>query len=263
MVGYNLVSKAKEVYRIRRGEDQPWPKYPSLSIYPFPPPSLFLPPPPCPSFFQFFFLTISINQDRFKKSVEEAFSLLEKVVHTSFELITESVGLSPKSILSLCGDPSPLPPNTFSSSPFDLFHYFNHSSTLPSSPPSISAISSSPLQQNTKINEKTAPSSSPNDITIPAVNNQNKRKLSIENNKNEKDKLENNEIPPNCFEHVDPGMLTCVPCTQIPGSLSPPLLPFPRFPRFPPLPLPLPRTFFDFLEINTYVEFSHIFQGWR
>lgn len=27
LVGYNKVSTAKEVYRIRRGEDQPWPEY--------------------------------------------------------------------------------------------------------------------------------------------------------------------------------------------------------------------------------------------
>jgi len=156
LVGYNMVSAAKEVYRIRRGDEQPWPT----------------------------------NHDEFKQSVLSAFDILEKVVHTCFELMVTSVGLSPSSLLLSCGDPSPLPPETFSSSPFDLFHYFNQE----------------PINDNHDLHKRE-----------PSNNETNNERIKEKNTDNKKRTNNNNSIPPNCYEHVDPGMLTCVPCTTTPG----------------------------------------------
>jgi len=90
LVGYNHVSAAKEVYRIRRGTDQPWP----------------------------------ISPSSFKSTMEQAFTLLEDILGTCYGIISRTI-VNGREVLDGCVHGGELGEHVFSSSPFDLFHYFN------------------------------------------------------------------------------------------------------------------------------------------
>ena len=194
LVGYNMVSRAKEVYRIRRGERQPWPMYLLFLLLPslFPSFSPLIAPFLSLSQYSLFF-DIKREHQVFKDSVLQAFTILEEVVNTCFGIMVTNMNLLPSSILSSCGDTSPLPPESFSSSPFDLFHYFNQQQHN---------------NDNNKYDHATKITKKKKDSISKLETNQNGG-----NNTTSKDEV----MPPNCYEHVDPGMLTCVPCATTPG----------------------------------------------
>ncbi len=88
LVGYNQPTIAKEVFRIRRGKDQPWPQL--------------------------------VN---FKETIGKAFFVLEEIIECCMRIVSEELFRSDGLLLSDCSFDSET--GMFSNSPFDLFHYFN------------------------------------------------------------------------------------------------------------------------------------------
>mmetsp|Transcript_10464 Transcript_10464/g.11513 ORF Transcript_10464/g.11513 Transcript_10464/m.11513 type:complete len:276 (-) Transcript_10464:12-839(-) len=90
LLGYNRPSEAKEVFRIRRGAYTKWP------------------------------------QGDFKQQVLKSFDCLEKIVELTMIALLEPFDFDYDTLLKdTCDDVEHLDKENFSSSPFDIFHYFN------------------------------------------------------------------------------------------------------------------------------------------
>ncbi len=127
--------------------------------------------------------------DSFKEVILNAFTLLEKIVHICFSIVVNSFEIPVEALLNECGDPPPLlSPSSFSLPP---------SSSLSSTSPSPSPSPSSSSFAEPSIPPPPAFSSSPFDLFHYFNTPQ--------------------STQPNCYEHVDPGMVTCVPCAAMPG----------------------------------------------
>lgn len=70
-------------------------------------------------------IPVPTNPPHFQDTIFKVYDLFENIGYICLNQVFDCLGINGNEVLQLTGDPSPLPENAFSTSVFNIFHYYN------------------------------------------------------------------------------------------------------------------------------------------